>query len=92
MHNLCSTNRKSKLQKLIKKEKKLQKLYLTYYNLLIVQDLWQACCQILSITCLKEFIKGNENMEMMIKKNARPVELNISIETAFLNTQILKMI
>ena len=24
-------------------EKKLQKIYLTYYNLLIVQDLWQAC-------------------------------------------------
>ena len=23
-------------------EKKLQKIYLTYYNLLIVQDLWQA--------------------------------------------------
>ena len=31
-----------KLQELIKKEKKSQKLYLTDYNLLIAQDLWQA--------------------------------------------------
>ena len=27
-------------------ERKLQKIYLTYYNLLIAQDLWQAKCKI----------------------------------------------
>ena len=31
-----------KLQELIKMENKLQKIYLTFYSLLIVKDLWQA--------------------------------------------------
>ena len=59
---------------------KLQKMYLTYYNLLIVQDLWQAHYQILSIIFLKEFIKLNVNSDMM-KKNVKHVELNVSIVT-----------
>ena len=58
---------------------KLQKMYLTYYNLLIVQDLWQAHYQILSIIFLKEFIKLNVNSDM--KKNVKHVELNVSIVT-----------
>ena len=66
-------------------EEKLQKTYLTYYDLLIVQDLWQAHYQILSITFLKEFIKLNVNSDMMIK-NVKLVELNISIATVFFNT------
>ena len=37
-------------------EKKLQKIYLTYYSLLIAQDLRQAHYQIVSIIFLKEFI------------------------------------
>ena len=49
-------------------EKKLQKIYPEYYNLLIVQDLWQAHCQILSIIFLKELIKLNVNMDKMIEK------------------------
>ena len=64
-------------------EKKSQKLYLTYYNLLVAQDLWQAYYQILSITFLREFIELNVNMGMM-RKNIRNVELNTSITTAFL--------
>ena len=64
-------------------EKKSQKLYLTYYNLLVAQDLWQAYYQILSITFLREFIELNVNMGMM-RKNMRNVELNTSITTAFL--------
>ena len=48
-------------------EKKLQKIYLTYYNLLIAQDLWQAHFQILSIIFLKDFIEINVNTDMMIK-------------------------
>ena len=71
--------------------KKLQKICFTYYNLLTMQDLWQAHYQILSIILLKEFIKLNVNTEIMIK-NVKTVELNISIPTAFLNTKILKMI
>ena len=31
-----------KLHELIKMEKNLQNIYPTYYNLLIVQDFWQA--------------------------------------------------
>ena len=70
---------------------KLQKIYLTYYSLLIVQDLWQAHYKILSIISLKEFIVFNVNLDTM-KKNVKLMELNISIATVFLNIQILKMI
>ena len=79
------------MQELIKMEKKIPKIYLTYYGLLIVQDLWQAHYQILSIIFPKEFIELNVNMDMMIE-NVKLVELNISIATVLLNTQILKMI
>ena len=72
-------------------EKKLQKIYLTYYNLLTAQNLSQDHHQIFSIIFLKEFIKLNVNMDAMIKI-VKLVELNINIATVFLNTQILKMI
>ena len=72
-------------------EKKLQKIYLTYYSLLIAQDLWQAHYQILSIIFLIEFIEFNVNSGMMIK-DLKLAELNIIFATVFLNTQILKMI
>ena len=71
-------------------ENKLQKINLTYHNLLIAQDLWQAH-QILSIIFLKELTELNVNTEMVIK-NMRLVELNISITTVLLNIQTLKMI
>ena len=48
-------------------EKKLQKIYLTYYNLLIAPNLWQAYYQTLSIIFLKEFIELNVNSDTMIK-------------------------
>ena len=38
-------------------EKKLKKIYLTYHNLLIAQNLWQAHYQILSITFPNAFIE-----------------------------------
>ena len=72
-------------------KKKLQKIYLTYCNLLTTQDLWQVHYQILSIIFLPGFIELNINSEKM-KKNVKHVELNISIATAFWITQILKMI
>ena len=65
-------------------EKKLQKIYLTYYSLLI------AHYQILSIIFLTEFIELNVNTDMMIK-NVKLSELNISIVTVFLNIKTLKM-
>ena len=68
-------------------EKRLQKIYLTYHNLLIAQYLWQAHYEILSIIFLKVFIKLNVNLDMLVK-NMELVELNISIATIFLNTQI----
>ena len=48
-------------------EKKVQKIQPRDYNLLIVQDLWQAYYQIVSIIFLKEFIKLDVNMHC--KKN-----------------------
>ena len=72
-------------------EKKLQKLYLTNYNLLIAQDLCQAHYQILLIILVNELVKLNVNMDIMIK-NVKRVELNKKIGSAVSNTQMLKMI
>ena len=66
--SLLQFQQKKKLQELIKMDKKLQKIYVTYYNLRIAQDLWQDHHQILSIIFLKEFRELNENMDMLIKK------------------------
>ena len=44
-------------------EKKFQKIYLTYYNLLTTQDFWQVHYQVLSIIFLKEFIELNVNLD-----------------------------
>ena len=54
-------------------KKKLQKIYLTYYNILLVaQDLWRAHYQILSIIFLKEFmklnVKNDKNWEIWVIK------------------------
>ena len=72
-------------------EKKLQKLYLTFYSLLIAQNLWQTHNQILLIIFLKEFIALNVNKNMKIK-NVKQVKLNIIIVTVLIDTLILKMI
>ena len=77
--------------KIGKMENKLQKLYSTYYNLLIAQDLWQAHYQILSIIFLKIFVKLNVYRDTMIK-NAKLMELHKEYATIFLNTKTLKMI
>ena len=44
----------TKVTRIDKMEKKLQTIYLTYYNLLIVKNLWHAHYQILSLICLEE--------------------------------------
>ena len=43
-------------------------IYITHYNLLIAQNLWQAHFQILPIIFLNKFIKLNVNTSAMIKK------------------------
>ena len=70
-----------------KNEEEITKKDLIYHNLLIVQDLWQVYYQILSVIFLKEFKELNMARDTMIK-NVRLVELNISIATVFMNTQI----
>ena len=63
-----------------------QKIFFTYYNLLIGKDLWQAHHQILLTIFLIEFITLNTNTKIMAK-NVRLVEINISIAAVFWNTQ-----
>ena len=53
--------------------KKLQKRYLTNYNLLIAHDLGLAHYQILLIIVLKELMKLNANIDMIIE-NLKHVE------------------
>ena len=67
-------------------EKKKQKIFFTYYNLLIGKDLWQAHHQVLLTIFLIEFITLNTNTKIMAK-NVRLVEINISIAAVFWNTQ-----
>ena len=64
-------------------EKKLQKIYLTDYNLVVVRDSLQAHYEILSIIFLKEFIKLNVNTDTMIK-NVKLAELKINVKTVSL--------
>ena len=73
---------------MIKKKEKSQKLYLTDYNLLIMQDLWQAHYQIFLIILLKELIKLNVNTDTVIQ-NVKFVESNAKAARAFLNTKVL---
>ena len=66
-------------------KKKLPKVYVKNYNLLIAQSLWPAYYQILSKIFLKEFIELNVNSYAKIK-NVKSVKLYLSIATVFLNT------
>ena len=70
-----------KLKDLIKMENKLQKPFLTNYNLLIAQDLCQAYYQILLIILLNDFIKSNAKMDMIIK-NVKHIEISSKIVNA----------
>ena len=72
-------------------EQKSQKIYLTYYSLLMAQNLSLADYEILPVTALKESIKLNVNISTMIK-NVKLVELNRNYQTVLLNTEILDLI
>ena len=76
------------LQELMKMEKKLQKNYLTYFNLLIARGLWQARNQILSIIFLKEFVGLNVNLDMI--KKSEPCEIRYNHWNRFLEYINLK--
>ena len=67
---------------------KLQKTYPTDYNLLIVQDLWEAHDQMQLLILVVEFIKLKVNRH----NDKKCAELNTKIVTAYLNTQRLNMI
>ena len=56
-------------------EKKLQKLYLTDYNLLTAQDSWQVHYQILLIILLKEFIKLNVQTVIYAVLNSQTLKI-----------------
>ena len=56
-------------------KKKLQKLYLTDYNLLTAQDSWQAHFQILLIILLKEFIKLNVQTVIYVVLNSQTLKI-----------------
>ena len=81
--SIASIKKKKNLKQLIKMEKKLQKIYHTYYVFLIVQNLWQAHLKILLIVYLKDFIELNVNQNMMSIA---------SISIVFQNIQTLKTI
>lgn len=68
-------------------EKKLYKPYLKNYDLMIAQ----AYCQVLSLIWLKNFMKLNVNVDILIK-NAKHMKLNAKTVSAALNTKTLKMI
>ena len=65
-------------------KKLARKIYLTYYSLLIAEDLWQAHYQILTIIFLKKLIELSVNTDM-ITKNVKFAQLNINKATLFLN-------
>ena len=65
-------------------KKLARKIYLTYYSLLIAEDLWQAHYQILTIIFLKKLIELSVNTDM-ITKNVKFAKLNINKATLFLN-------
>ena len=73
-----------------KTSKTKTKTYLTNYNLLTAQDLWQAHYQILLTILLMEFIKLNAEMNTII--NVKHGDLNTKALSAFLNIQTLKVI
>ena len=74
-----------------KMEKKLQKMYLAYYNLFIVQDLWQVHYQTLSIIFLREFIELIVILGTMIKK-CQTCRIKYKYCDWFLEYATLKMI
>ena len=72
-------------------EEKLQKNLSCILQFIDSTRFMAGNCQILSTIFLKEFIKLNVKTDMKMK-NVEFVELNISIETVFLNTKVFKMI
>ena len=63
--------------------KKFKEIYLTYYSLLIAQDLWQAHYQILSIISPRKFTELYVNSDMTIK-NVKHMELQHDYCNCFL--------
>ena len=71
-------------------EKKLQKLYLTDYNLLTAQDLWQAYYKILLIILLKEFIKLNVQTVIHVVLNTKTLKIIQQNANVYVGIKIAK--
>ena len=90
MHNIYSSNRKRNYKIDKNGEKNIKNI--SYILQFIDRARFMAnSVSNLSIIFMKEFIELNVNTEMIIK-NGQLVELNISIVTIYLSTQILKII
>ena len=73
-----------------KKTPKSQKLYLSDYNLLTSQDLWQAPYQILLIISLKEFIELSVNTDTIIKNVKREKYCDCCLEYINVTDDLIK--
>ena len=74
-------------------EKELEKPYLTNCNLLISQNLWSVHYQIMFIILLKEIIKLNANMGMVIKngnKKCEPCGIKYKVSGCYLQYTNIK--
>ena len=71
-------------------EKKLQKLYLTDYNLLTAQDLWKAYYKILLIILLKEFIKLNVQTVIHVVLNTKTLKIIQQNTNVYVGIKIAK--
>ena len=77
-------------------ERKLQKLYLIDYNLLIEQDLWQAHYQISSIISyivwrkLKYVFMGSASMNLHLKVSIQGLFFGVSINHCIIDKPSLQ--
>ena len=80
-----------KLQEQVKRENKLQKIYNLQIKLCDSTRIMESSLSNVVINLLKEFIKSNLNMDLIIK-TVIFLELNTEITSVLLNFQTLKAI
>ena len=88
---IFSVSIKKEVKRIGKNGEKIAKAISLKLKFIGIARFMASSYQILSIISLWEFIKLNENMDVMIK-NEKRVELNAKIVSAVLNTQALKII
>ena len=69
----------------------MQKIYLTLYNWLIAQDLWQAQYQILLKIDLNDFVESNVYWNILIKKKQCGIKYSdCSLESTYFKDDLLE--